>query len=454
MLWIGIRQQRLLPRLFGLLLQLGAGVSFMLVVERATGEMPVLNGVCLGSALIALAGLFSAYYLQRHSGRLREEERSLRLLLLGWGLLWWFGGGFHEIERFVGREFELNVALLFVALSAALLLWLWRRIDWRDLRYPLVLLLPAMVLFSLTIFTASRYHHFFANWGLLPWFLAFAIQYRFLWRMEGVIGDRFLRQGHSATLWLLLGVLTREAYWLVSDLLENRGVWADVVWALVPAAVMVWLLGPAVRLKWPVQRFVDTYRGEALLPVALLLWVWCLFAAGSGGNPWPLPYIPLFNPLELVQGFVLLVLLRWSWHNRDRLLLWNNGGPLRFAWIALSLGAFVLLNEIVAHAVHYWGGVAYRPDSLFRSMLFQASISVVWTVAALSIAVLATRRGLRVLWFCGAGLLAATVAKLFLIDLSRSDNVERIISFIVVGLLMLLIGYFSPLPPKRIEETA
>ncbi len=454
MLWIGIRQQRLIARLFGSLLQLGAGFFFMSVVDHATGAMPILNGVCLGSVLIALAGLFSSYYLQRHRERLRSEEEPVRLLLLGWGLLWWFGGCIHEIERFVGREYRLNATLLFISLSVAFLLWLWHRINWRDLRYPMILFLPAMVLLSLNLFTASRYHHFFANWGALSWFTAFAVQYRLLWRMEGVIGDRSLRIGHSATLWLLLGILTREAYWLVSDLLENRGVWADVVWALLPAAAMAWLLGPAVRLKWPVQRFVDTYRGEALAPVALLLWVWCLFAAGSSGNPWPLPYVPLFNPLELVQGFVLLVLLRWSWHNRDRLLLRNNGQPLRLAWVAIGLAAFVLLNEVVAHAVHYWGGVAYRPDSLFRSMLFQASISVVWTVAALSIAVLATRRGLRVLWFCGAGLLAATVVKLFLVDLSRSDNVERIISFIAVGLLMLLIGYFSPLPPKRLEETA
>lgn len=454
MFWIGVRQQRLLPRFFGLLLQLGAGLSFMTVVDHATGEIPVLNGVCLGSALIALAGLFSGYYLQRHAERLRKEEEAVRLLLLGWGLIWWLGGGIHEIERFVAWEYRLNSILLFIVLTAAVLLWLWHRINWRDLRYPLVLLLPSMVLLSLDIFTASRTSHFFANWGALPWLVAFVVQYRLLWRMQGVIGDRTLRFGHSATFWLLLGILTREACWLVGDLLENRGVWAEVVWALLPAAAMVWLLGPAVRLKWPVQRFADTYRGEALLPVALLLWLWCLFAAGSSGNPWPLPYVPLFNPLELAQGFVLVVLLRWSWYNRELLLTRNNYRPLRVVWIAIGLAAFVLLNEVVAHAVHYWGGVAYRPDSLFRSMLFQASISVIWTLAALSLMVLATRRGLRVLWLSGAGLLAATVAKLFIIDLSRSDNVERIVSFIAVGLLMLLIGYFSPLPPKQQEEAA
>jgi len=148
------------------------------------------------------------------------------------------------------------------------------------------------------------------------------------------------------------------------------------------------------------------------------------------------------------------VLLRWGWHNREHGLLRSYGFSLRLLWIAVGIAAFALLNETVAHTVHHWGGVAYRLRSLFDSMLFQAAISVVWTLAALSMTVLATRRGLRVLWFSGAGLLAATVVKLFLIDLSRSDTMERIVSFIAVGLLMLMIGYFSPLPPKRLEETA
>jgi uncharacterized membrane protein len=52
-------------------------------------------------------------------------------------------------------------------------------------------------------------------------------------------------------------------------------------------------------------------------------------------------------------------------------------------------------------------------------------------------------------------LLATTVIKLFRFDLShvRFDlshvtGVERIVSFIGIGSMLLLIGYFSPLPPK------
>jgi uncharacterized membrane protein len=48
----------------------------------------------------------------------------------------------------------------------------------------------------------------------------------------------------------------------------------------------------------------------------------------------------------------------------------------------------------------------------------------------------------------GAGLLGLVVAKLLLIDLSNAGGAERIIAFIVVGVLMLVVGYVAPLPPK------
>jgi len=145
-----------------------------------------------------------------------------------------------------------------------------------------------------------------------------------------------------------------------------------------------------------------------------------------------------------------VVVAGWSWHNRERLGLWF-GGQAALPWVALAVAAFALLNEMVAHAVHYWGGVPYRIESLHRSVLFQTSVSVVWTLSALLITVWATRNGRRRLWFAGAALV---VLKLFFIDLAKTGTVERIVSFIAVGGLMLVIGYFSPLPPKQREGSA
>jgi uncharacterized membrane protein len=54
----------------------------------------------------------------------------------------------------------------------------------------------------------------------------------------------------------------------------------------------------------------------------------------------------------------------------------------------------------------------------------------------------------------GGALMAVTVGKLLLLDLARLSGMERIVSFIAVGVLMLVIGYVSPVPPKGKEVPA
>ena len=63
-------------------------------------------------------------------------------------------------------------------------------------------------------------------------------------------------------------------------------------------------------------------------------------------------------------------------------------------------------------------------------------------------------RAARVPWMVGAALLAAVVLKLLLVDLSGTGTVTRIVSFIGVGVLMLVIGYVAPLPAKEERHAA
>jgi uncharacterized membrane protein len=49
----------------------------------------------------------------------------------------------------------------------------------------------------------------------------------------------------------------------------------------------------------------------------------------------------------------------------------------------------------------------------------------------------------------GAALLAVVVVKLFFVDLSQVGGVERIVSFMGVGVLLLVIGYVAPVPPRQ-----
>ena len=64
------------------------------------------------------------------------------------------------------------------------------------------------------------------------------------------------------------------------------------------------------------------------------------------------------------------------------------------------------------------------------------------------------RRGVRAPWVTGAALLGVVVLKLMVVDLSGTGSVTRIVSFIGVGVLMLVIGYVAPLPAKEVPHVA
>ena len=53
----------------------------------------------------------------------------------------------------------------------------------------------------------------------------------------------------------------------------------------------------------------------------------------------------------------------------------------------------------------------------------------------------------RKFWLAGAALLAVVVGKLFLVDLANTGTVARIVSFLGVGVILLIIGYVAPVPP-------
>jgi uncharacterized membrane protein len=121
--------------------------------------------------------------------------------------------------------------------------------------------------------------------------------------------------------------------------------------------------------------------------------------------------------------------------------------------VAFGALGFVALNGVLLRTLHHWAGVPFAIEPMLHSRLVQAAFSILWMLLALVAMVFATRRATRTLWIVGAALMAIVVAKLFLVDLAAAGTVERIVSFIVVGVLMLLIGYFSPVPPSKPEAT-
>jgi uncharacterized membrane protein len=448
-LWIGVRQDRLLPRLSGALLQLGGGVAFMMDVQA--GSVLILNGRFMSTALLAAAGGFSAWYLHRHREALRPFERPVAPVLLVAGVLWWFGGGLVEVADNMPDRVVWGALLIFLALSCAGSEFARVRIDWPQARYPALGLLPGMV--AVGVLMADTEPHPFAKLGWLGWACGIAAHYWILHRQEPV-AHPYQRLLHAAAVWLTVIVLSAELAWEVDRIVAGAGTWGAISWGLVPAALLLLLVGAVRRVAWPFWSHGSLYLGLGAWPVAGYLWVWVLAVnATSTGDPWPLPFVPVFNPLDLAVGFACLAMFAWWGGFREV----NGYSPLArltplAAGLMVSGTLFAWVNAMLLRALHHWAAIPFLWDAMFRSNLVQASLAVLWGLTGLAGMVIGARLARRPLWLIGAGLMGIVVLKIFVVDLSSTGTIERIVSFITVGVLLMVVGYLAPVPPRRNTE--
>ena len=446
--WIGVRQERRLACVFGVLLQFAAGVAFLLDTHSPAG-LPVMNSAYLGSVFVGTAGLFCAWYLSRHPGRLGKWQAAARIALFVWGTLWWFASGVEEVQRHVAWRFELHASLAFVAASCALFSVAARTLAWREAKYPALAVLPLMWLVGL--FELDDGVHPFAHLGSIAWPLAFAAHYWILRRHEA--GTRYMKWWHAAGVWLASALGAWEVGWQIMNAVREGEAWHLIAWALVPGGVLAFLVARGERVAWPIAANLRGYLVIGALPLAAFLWLWAIyinFASNGAANP--LPYLPLLTPLDLAQAAALIALFAWlvKMRHADYAPRFVRSSLLRYG--APGIAAFVCLNGVLLRTLHHWAGVPFALDAMLRSMLVQAALSIFWSVLALCAMLLATRFGVRGVWITGATLMAVVVLKLFFIDLSNVGGMERIVSFIAVGVLMLVIGYFSPVPPRTAAE--
>lgn len=450
--WIGIRQQRLLPRMFGLLLQFGGALVFFIAAHDTEKTTAILNSAWIGSLFIAIAGLFISYVLNLYKDNLRKWEQPFHEILLAWGLLWWFGAGINEIDRYLPYQYEFNASLFFISISVLIFAILARRLNWRTAQFVPLFHLPVIALLVLISFVADTRDNPFYNYGYITWITAVAVQYFLLWYHEQTWSNRLLGHWHTGSLWFV----TFLASWVIARFAGNifvaKELWVDIAWGLVPALAVFKLLWLMDKPLWPISNYRQNYLYNGAIPVCIYLAIWLVYACFQAGDPTPLKYIPVFNPLDVAQLFAMVVIYEWLKDIKsDNIRNEYNLNINRLLSVLAILG-FIWINSVIAHTVHFYADVRYDFYTLFKSPIFQTAISITWTLLALGIMGYATWKAARKTWFAGALLLAAVVLKLFIVDMKDSGTVEQIVSFITVGLLMLMIGYFSPLPPR--EEKA
>ncbi|MDF3030065.1 MAG: hypothetical protein K0R03_623 [Moraxellaceae bacterium] len=454
LVWVGLHQQRRLGRWFGLFLQFAAAIAWTIQPGYWRGsEVPVLNAFCLGAALVALAALFSAWQMQKHAQLIaRPWERWLALPVFLWGVLWWLVAGLGEGEHLLGPAAFDAFTTLFLAASAAAFLLLSPRLQWPQARLPAAALPIGLGLVFLHALDNSA--HAFAQGGWLTWPLALLLHFSLLRKLDAADDYPGWRPiAHALGFWLLAALGSSELYWLAQDQALAGG-WTITALIVVPGLLMLALCRGQMLAHWPLRDSAPSYLGLGSFPLLGAFALWCLLTDFTHNGPTaPLPYLPLLNPVDLGHVFLGLLAVRWA------LLVQAHSKAIGvepdFArWrIVLGVLAFTWVNAMLLRSIHHWAHIPYTPGALFASNLVQAALSLFWTLLALALMATAAQRAWRNLWMTGAGLMGVVVLKLFLVDLDSVGSVARIVSFLGVGLLMLLIGYLAPVPPRAASTT-
>lgn len=443
LVWLGLRQQRRLPQWIGYGLQFAAATAFLLTFVDRVPLDSVLNGEFANALLIALAALVTARLLSRFEPRTSERDIARGFFVWGWAWLWFAFGD--EIQRFAPQAQYANLALALFAATALVAGELLRRWDWDDCTWPTFAMFPLAAI-VLVLTTIDEYgiadNGPLEHWAALAWVFWFACalaSLRILRAREPVA-----RIAHAIFLWLVVALLGSEAAHVLGHHLQLGLVW-KAFGGLLPAAVMFALVLQRHRLvQWPLGDTAEPFRRGLLDGFAGVLGIACLLGLFAAGDPAPLAYVPLLNPLELGQIAFLLLLLKWFGQaaHEGRAVV---DAELRAR--ALATAGFALLTAVTLRSVHFLGGVPWGIE-LWDSSLAQATLSITWTLAGIVAMLLGQRRGSRAVWFGGAVLMGVVVAKLGLIDRRFLHDLRAIVGVLVVGLLLVAVGYFAPAPPR------
>lgn len=457
---------------FALALEIVAGLAFLasnsfgLAVPAdlplADAARPFSHAGFWTPIIIALAAFAVAWRLHAYARSAAADDADalhidgdwLSLPALLWAAGWWSYGWWMEWARVdtlaqaAGHHF-----LAVMAASVLVLLPIAAKWGWARLVALCGLLLPLVALVAAYDYRTD--FNLFADGGWLAFGLALPAGFGLLRIAKGRLSERADKLLHLANCWVWLGVAALEMRYLFLALGEPDSTWRWLGWVLPLGAWMLWNARGVPPRLWPASDHPQLYRFSATLPLLVILLAWLATAdVLSSGNAAPLPFIPLFNPLDV--ALVLILFAGWQWlrqlaaQNRDERAWGWVHLPLRLALLA---GAFLTYTCIVLRGAHHLAGVPWQVDAMLHSMLVQSSLSIALALLALGLMIAGHRTARRVVWIAGAALIVVVLAKLFFVELSNRGGLERIVSFIGVGVLLLVVGYFAPLPPSREESS-
>ena len=441
-LWWAMRVRHLPSLLFGLGLQVAAGIAYLSTRLLIDSDVPVHATAFahlgfIAPILIALAALFCAWLLQRKAAL--PSDRPLGWIALVWSGGWWALAWCGEFARLLAPSNQVAAVIGVLVATTLIAVVVARSAQWQQLGQATLAYVPLLAVLAVWQWDGIGSHPL-AAWNMLLWPLALLVHGLLLRRQTDWLARPQLGPAHTLGAWLFVVLAALEMRWRLGTMGEPNSAWALLGWMMAPVAFLFAVTRQSMQKRWPLRDFSTAYLRDACVPMVLYLlgWIWVSNLL-SDGTAAPLPYLPLINPLELAQLAALLGVASW-WSERR--------GAASTGVVAIGSTAFAMLTGAVVRSCHHWTNVPWQIDALLASNLVQTALSITWSIVAIALMLTGNRRAQRWIWITGALLMAVVVAKLFLVELSATGSLARIVSFIVVGLLLLVVGYFAPLPPK------
>ena len=438
-LWLGMQQnQRRMSYSGTALLVLALGSALWAQMDGVTSLSLLLIFAILSLCWLAAAWLW------------RKSVLPVSWALSAGGLLFWIVALLGASQRVLKQELPVLAGVLaFSAVSV----WGWRqaaaRLAWRELDASKWLLWPLMLV--MVVYQLLHQQIVAAGWSNLAWCIALPAALMLLRRDGERLLPRVAMGLHLTLCWMILLALAAELYWFARALPWGMAAWGSGL-AMAAGGGVILALSAAVRRRaWPFGEWPALYTCLAPIPVVVALLVLLVVTNFQDGVVYRQTWLPLVNPLEEGAAFALLGLVVF-YRAVDRYYpaLLAQARP----WPAVAIMAFGFwwLNGALMRALAWYGDVAWNMASLWDSRLIQTTFALFWMLIALVAMVHATRRASRQEWLCGAALLGVVMVKLMLVDSAGGGGLSRAVAFIGVAILVLIVGYFSPLPPKTGDE--
>lgn len=421
LVWLGLRESRLLAQIAGLFLQLYPALylAYCIAVNEDT-----ISIVMYIHALILLVAAGICTWLYHRSGTFRMTS-----WLYGYTLMIW---GITHLVTIISWQPPAAMGDAFVilfAVTACATAWVHRYMRLAPFQFvPHILLMLCGLLTLPDVFMVTTPLSWFADVVLL---------------VAGATSLSLSKQNGVAT---LPGCSTY--FWLLSAIrfsLSGFACTENISGMTLLIMMLPWLILGGVLLlhtsnRVPLKRYIAEVAETPALYVSVTTALIAIsLTATLSSCTSALPWLPLLNPAEFGQLAALILL--WRYNSSSAHASWS-------PW-CLRIGAAWLVNESLLHTLHHWWGIEWQLSALLSSGMTQLSVTLLWSIIGVIGWLTASHQQHHTRWRIYAILMGIVLVKLVVIDRLYLGSLTGIMSFVAYGLLCVLLGFIAPIPPQR-----